>query len=237
MKFEILESLLISDFNTKKISSFKHRGQENKSEIDKIKLQQYLYSVVIRTLLYALNLREHETHRHSCRVTEYTLAISRKLNLSNDELLVYRSGALLHDVGKIGVSDSILLKPSKLNSVEWNAIKKHPEYGFKILKGLSLPDEVSNLVYSHHERYDGKGYPNGSKGSRIPLGARIFSIADAFDAMTSYRVYRSSISFDEAKEIIKKSSGSQFDPEIVDIFLNISNDELAKISKEAHKQF
>ena len=185
--------------------------------------------IITQTLLCALNMRENKTCHHSIRVANYTLALCRRFNISDHELLSYKNAALLHDVGKIGVSDSILLKPDKLNSLEWNEMKKHSQYGFQMLTNLYYPNEVTKIVYSHHEWYNGSGYPNGIKGDRIPFGARIFTVADALDAMTSERIYRTTISFEEAIQIIKDGSGKQFDPAIVEVLLNIPAEELRKI--------
>ena len=138
---------------------------------------------------------------------------------SSDEWLDIERASLLHDVGKIGVSDAILNKPGPLTSEEWQQMRKHPAIGYEMLKDVKFLSTAAEIVYAHHERYDGKGYPTGLKGEDVPLGARIFAVADAFDAMTSNRPYRRALSADKAREEITTNSGTQFDPAVVEAFL------------------
>lgn len=180
-----------------------------------------LYSGTLQAMILALDLRESETGYHSYRVTEYALTLGRHMNLTESELSMLAKGALLHDIGKIGVPDSILLKPGKLTEEEWEIMRKHAELGYTMLKKIEFLEESAVIVYSHHEHFDGSGYPKGLSGTDIPLGARIFSIVDAFDAMTSKRAYRDEMAFDKAVERIKEASGSQFDPQIVEVFMKI----------------
>jgi putative nucleotidyltransferase with HDIG domain len=181
-----------------------------------------LYADTLEGMVLALDLREQETGYHSYRVTEYTLHLAKQLNLPNEELSIIVKGALLHDIGKIGIPDSILLKNEKLLPEEWEIMKTHPQLGYNLLKKINFLEESSKIVLTHHERYDGNGYPNGIKNEEIPIGSRIFSIVDALDAMTSDRIYRKAIGFGEAKQRIIESSGTQFDPDIINIFSNIS---------------
>ena len=134
-------------------------------------------------------------------------------------------GALLHDIGKIGVPDHILLKPEKLTEDEMEIMRKHPIYGHSLLKKFRFLEQAAEIVLSHHENFDGTGYPHKISGKQIPLGARIFSVVDTFDAMTTSRSYRRSISYEEAIDLITQSSGSQFDPEIIDVFTQIPKDD------------
>ena len=134
-----------------------------------------------------LDLREHETGYHSYRMTEYALNLARHVGLDDEQLSVIAKGALLHNIGKIGVPDHILLKPDRLNEEEWIEMRKHAEFGYEMIKKIEFLEESANMVYAHHERYDGGGYPRGLRGEQIPLGARIFSVVDALDAMTSTR--------------------------------------------------
>lgn len=180
-----------------------------------------LYSGTLQAMILALDLRESETGYHSYRVTEYALTLARELNLNEAELSVLAKGALLHDIGKIGVPDSILLKPGKLDEEEWVVMRRHAELGYMMLRKIDFLEESANIVYTHHEHFNGNGYPNGLSGGDIPLGARIFSIVDAFDAMTSKRAYRDEMSYEEAVKRIKEASGTQFDPEIVEAFIKI----------------
>jgi putative nucleotidyltransferase with HDIG domain len=194
-----------------------------------------LYADTLEALVLALDLREHETGFHSYRVTEYSLTLARKLGLPDKDLSILAKGALLHDIGKIGIPDSILLKPGKLTDEEWKIMKRHPTMGYELLKKIDFLEEAAEIVLSHHEHYNGEGYPRGLKGEKIPLGARIFSIVDALDAMTSNRPYRQALSFKEAIERIAKGSGSQFDPSIVRVFLSIPKEEWIEIRNRIEK--
>jgi len=182
------------------------------------------YFGTLEAMILALDLRENETGYHSYRVTEYAVYLGKQANLSDEDLSVMAKGALLHDIGKIGVPDSILLKPGKLTEDEWTLMKKHPELGYKLIKNIDFLEQSAMIVYTHHERYDGQGYPAGLMKDDIPLGARIFSVADALDAMTSKRSYRDALPFEEAVRRITEASGSQFDPAVVDAFLEIPID-------------
>jgi len=179
------------------------------------------YQATLETLVAALDAREHETSSHSHRVREYTLMLARTLGLQDDLLLHLGRGALLHDVGKIGVRDSILLKPGKLTDSEWVEMRKHPQIGYDILQNIEFLAPAAEMVLCHQERYDGSGYPNGLAGAGIPIGARIFAVVDTLDAMTSTRPYRKALSFETAVTEIRDQSGTQFDPFIVDAFFSM----------------
>ena|GEM_PF-5429225 len=183
------------------------------------------YSGTLEAMILALDLREHETGHHSYRVTEYAVNLGKHAKLNDEELSVIAKGALLHDIGKIGIPDHILLKPDKLTDEEWELMKKHAEFGYRLLKNIDFLDESATIVHTHHERYDGRGYPAGMSKDDIPLGARIFSVVDALDAMTSGRSYRQALTFEDAVQRITEASGSQFDPRVVDIFVGIPIDE------------
>jgi len=186
----------------------------------------------LEAFVRALDAREHETGSHSARVQGYALALARKLGFREEKLVNLARGALLHDIGKIGVSDQILLKKGKLTEREWAQIKKHPLIGYEIVKGVSFLGEASSLIVSHHERFDGGGYPNGLRGKMVPLEARLFAVIDTYDAMTSDRPYRKALTSEIAKEEIIRCSGSQFDPQIVDAFLEIPQAVLDEISRK-----
>lgn len=179
------------------------------------------YKITLEALATALDAREHETQAHSQRVREYTLTLAQNLGLKPDDLIQTGRGALLHDVGKIGVRDSILLKPGKLSEEEWVEMKKHPQIGYSILQSIEFLSPAAEIVLCHQERWDSKGYPNGLGGEDIPLGARIFAVVDTFDAMTSDRPYRKALSFEVAWNEIRSCSGTQFDPRVADAFLGI----------------
>ncbi len=180
-----------------------------------------LYTDLLQSLILTLDLREKETGYHSFRVTEYAITLAEKMGLDGDSIIEIAKGALLHDIGKIGIPDSILLKPAPLSPEEWRVMKKHPLMGYELIKSIKFLGAASDLILYHHERYDGTGYPFGLKGKEIPLGARIFSVADTLDALTSERNYKKSISFEEAVKIIESGAGTQFDPDIVSVFLSI----------------
>jgi putative nucleotidyltransferase with HDIG domain len=187
------------------------------------------YQNTLLALVAALDAREHETSDHSQRVVRYTSAIAKALGFNGRELAEIARGALLHDIGKIGVPDAILLKPGPLTPSEWEEMRKHPDIGFQILKGIPFLDTASEIVLSHQERFDGGGYPRGMGGQSIHIGARIFAIADTFDAVTSDRPYRQGVDFDLARAEIVRCARSQFDPECVEAFVSLSNDRLNQL--------
>lgn len=180
------------------------------------------YMRTIRVLAQAIDARDHYTHSHSENVARYAVAICNQLRLPAKEVELVRQAAELHDLGKIGISDSILLKPSALNPAEWEQIKKHPTIGAQILEPLTFLNGVVDLVRQHHEHYDGTGYPEGRKGDDILLGARIIHVADSYEAMRSARSYRKiPLMKEQAILEIKLNSGTQFDPRIVEAFLKV----------------
>ncbi len=180
------------------------------------------YDNTLEALVAALDAREHETGNHSKRVAGYTLLLADAYGISKEDRLYIYRGAFLHDIGKIGISDVILLKPDKLTPPEWEEMKRHPVIGQSILKQIGFLGGAVATVLSHHERFNGTGYPQGLKGNDIPLGARIFSVADAFDTMTTRRPYRNAMDYGSAREEITRCSGTQFDPNVVEAFLKIT---------------
>ena len=191
------------------------------------------YSSTLAALVNALDAREHETSDHSQRVVRYTTAIALRMNLDGCALDHIGRGALLHDIGKIGVPDSILLKPGPLTAAEWTEMRRHPETGYKILEGIDFLGPAAEIVLAHQERFDGLGYPNRLKGTEIALGARIFMLADTLDAMTSDRPYRKGSSFTDARAEIGRCAGTQFDPACVEAFLDIPEADLLDL--RAHR--
>ncbi len=186
-------------------------------------------SSLLHGLSNALDFRDTETQTHSRRVALYTRRLARQLGIEGDELLAIERGALLHDIGKIGVSDTILLKPGKLTDDEWVEMRKHSEHGYRILKDSNFLGDARQLVYEHHERWDGKGYPRGLRGKEISIGARMFAVVDTYDAMTTDRPYRKALSHLTAITEIKEMRGTQFDPEVVDAWLVIPQSELNEL--------
>ena len=170
-------------------------------------------------LAEALDIREHETGLHSKRVACHTLVLARRFTADTDQLRQIYWGSLLHDIGKIGIPDAILLKQGALNEEEWQEMRTHPEKGHRIVAQIPGMEEAAGIVLSHEESFDGSGYPRGLRGQQIPLGARLFALIDTLDAMTSDRSYRKALSFDQARAEIIKMSGTQFDPVAVQAFL------------------
>jgi len=193
-----------------------------------------IYDSTLENLMTALDLRDVETFGHSRTVAKYSQVLARILGIDERETLDHiKKGALLHDVGKIAIPDSILKKPSALTPSEWEKIKLHPSLGYGLIKEIKLVQEIGNIILFHHERYDGKGYPNNLKEREIPKEARIFAVADALDAITSYRPYRKERDFEYAREEIKKNSGTQFDPAVVKAFCSMDIKKWEKIRFES----
>ncbi len=192
----------------------------------------FTYQNTLLALVSALDAREHETSDHSQRVVEYTTAIAHKLSIKGQELEEIGRGALLHDIGKIGVPDAVLLKPGKLTPDEWVEMRRHPDIGFNMINAIPFLTVPSTIVLSHQERFDGQGYPRNLKREEIHIGARIFCVADTLDAMTSDRPYRKGTTFANAIAEIQRCAGSQFDPEVVKAFLDIGETGLMKIRED-----
>jgi response regulator RpfG family c-di-GMP phosphodiesterase len=191
------------------------------------------YRATLRALAGALEARDVETAGHSDRVVAYSLRLGRELGLSHRELIALEQGALLHDIGKIGVPDSILLKGGALTSNEWVEMREHIHYGLRIIDGIDFLSGAAPVVGQHHEKYDGSGYPSGLRGDAIHINARIFAVADAFDAITSDRPYRQAAAYADARDEIVANSGSHFDPGVVKAFLDVSESEWIEIRKIA----
>ena len=180
------------------------------------------YMRTIKVLAQAIDARDHYTHSHSENVAKYAVAIAEELKLSAKEIETIREACELHDLGKIGIEDSILSKPTSLTEDEWTQIRRHPAIGAQILEPLTFLTSVVEMVRQHHERYDGKGYPECRKGEDILLGARIINLADAYESMRSARSYRKQpFSKEDAVLEINRCKGTQFDPKVVDAFLKV----------------
>jgi HD-GYP domain-containing protein (c-di-GMP phosphodiesterase class II) len=176
-----------------------------------------------------LDLKDLNTGVHSTRLAEWALHVASELGIDQAALSDIEVTALLHDIGKIGIPDSILHKPAKLTDEEYEVMKKHPEYGWAVLRHVPGMERASLMILHHHESFDGKGYPAGLKGDEIPIGSRIVSVIDAFDAMVSSRPYRAGLPVEEAERRLLKASGSQFDPEVVDRFLPLARAEVLSV--------
>ena len=179
------------------------------------------YLGVLSALAQALESKDFGTYGHCKRVSHYAGIIADALNMNSKEKYFLDVGALLHDVGKIGISDALLLKPERLDAAEWTELKRHPEKGVEILNPLSHLEPALPVILHHHENYDGTGYPRGLQGEDIPLGARIIAVADSWDVMRSDRPYRKARTDESARNEMLVFSGTQFDPRIVEIFLNL----------------
>ncbi|HEX68257.1 MAG TPA: HD-GYP domain-containing protein [bacterium] len=186
---------------------------------------QRSYLQTVMALAQAVEARDPAIKRHLERSINYANLIGKKLGLDERDMEALKFGAVLHDIGKIGVDGNILFKPGKLTPEEFEEIKKHPEIGAEIIKGVEFLERVEPIILYHHERYDGKGYPKGLKGEEIPLLARIITVIESYEAMTSERLYKRAKSKEEAIEELKRERGKQFDPKIVDIFLKILEEE------------
>ncbi len=193
------------------------------------------YLESIETLRYTVEAKDTYTRGHSDRVSEYSVLIGKRLNLSEEDLENLRIGGLFHDIGKIGIPDAILLKESKLTDDEYSEIKNHPAIGKHILSNAKIFENIIPIVMHHHEKYDGTGYPEKLKGENIPYLARIAAVADTFDAMTSKRSYRDALPLDVVIAELKKNSGTQFDPKILEIFLDIIENHFDEIKKIQEK--
>ncbi len=192
---------------------------------------QSSYRSTLVALGTALDSRDADTGCHSYRVTLYSTRIARQMGLSDKEVRSIEQGALLHDIGKVGVPDDLLRKPERLSDAEWALMRKHPEIGFRILSGIRFLQGAAKIVLQHHERYDGLGYPKGLTGDRIVVGARIFALADAFDSMTSDRPFQAACSFEAGRAEIRRCAGRQFDPQVVEAFLQVPIEEWQEIRR------
>ena len=179
------------------------------------------YDSIVAVLCTALDLRDNATYGHAQRVSQLASVVAWQMGLRKEQLRQIEKAAILHDIGKIGVADAVLRKPGALDEGEWMEMKRHPELGYLILQGIDFLSDAAEIVYAHHERYDGSGYPRGLEGDEIPLGARIFAVVDAFDAITSDRPYRKASPHRKAVEEIMRNTGTQFDPDVVRAFLEV----------------
>src|SRR5437879_110695 len=196
------------------------------------------YDITLEALGDALDLKDSETEGHSKRVTAFTIAIARAMGLAGDRIRVIARGAFLHDIGKMAIPDAILRKPGALDQDEKAIMQEHCYRGYQMLRKIPFLSEAADIVYSHQEKFDGSGYPRGLKGDQIPLGARIFAVADTLDAITSDRPYRARLPFTVARDEIQRWSGRQFDPQVVATFLQMPEhiwDDLRKsIDEQIH---
>ena len=233
-KFEqlllLIESGIKSIEQMHEIKRINEMLKESKEQLERA------YLDTIQSLRYAVEAKDPYTRGHSDRVSEYAVLIGRKMGLPEDEVKTLQIGGLFHDIGKIGVPDSILQKEAKLTDDEYSQIKNHPSIGAHILGEAEAFKDIIPIVKHHHERFDGRGYPSRLSGEEIPLLARITAVADTFDAMTSKRSYRNALDIQYVKEEIERCKGTQFDPKIAEVFFEILNNDFGKI-QEIQKKY
>ena len=227
--------LLLIESGLKSVDQMHIISKINEELKDKNEELEKAYLDTIEILRYTVEAKDPYTKGHSDRVSEYSVLIGTKMGLDESTLHILKIGGLFHDIGKIGIPDSILLKDTKLSDDEYSQIKNHPAIGVHILGDAQIFKDIIPIVMHHHEKYDGKGYPKGLKGEDIPLVARITAVADTFDAMTSKRTYRDALSLDVVKAEIEKCSGTQFDPKIAKVFLDILKNDYNEIEKIREK--
>jgi putative nucleotidyltransferase with HDIG domain len=222
MRFSLKQYL---DKTEENVEELKKRNRElQKANRDILGMAEQLrdtYDGTLEALVSALDARDRETKGHSIRVAKYMMEVAYHMGIKpgTEDWIDMQRGGLLHDIGKIGVSDSILHKPDKLTEDEWADMRRHPKIGYDMIRDIGFLSGAAKIVLEHHERFDGKGYPRGLAADEILLGARIFVLADTFDAMTSDRPYRKALTVEAAREEIIRCSGTQFDPRCVQAFL------------------
>lgn len=211
----LIESALRSVDQMKLIQKINQELKDKNEELERAYLES------IQTLRYTVEAKDSYTRGHSDRVADFSVLIGKYLGLSEEDLKILRIGGLFHDIGKIGVPDSILLKEAKLTDEEYSEIKNHPSIGKQILSNAEIFKDMIPIVYHHHEKFNGTGYPEGLSGENIPLFARIAAVADTFDAMTTKRSYRNALPLEVVRTEIERCTGTQFDPQIAKVFLDI----------------
>jgi putative nucleotidyltransferase with HDIG domain len=188
------------------------------------------YDTTLEGWSRAMDLRDKETEGHTQRVTDLTARLARELGVRDADLVHMRRGALLHDIGKMGVPDGILLKPGPLTDAEWAVMQKHPVHAYELLLPIAYLRPALDIPYCHHEKWDGTGYPRGLKGEGIPLAARIFTVVDVWDALTSDRPYRPAWTRDLALDYIRQEAGKSFDPKVVEVFIRLAAGFMSSVS-------
>ncbi len=224
--------LLLVESGLKSVSQMKVIKDINAQLENAYEELKLAYRGTMESLRLAVDAKDSYTKNHSDRVSYYSEMLAKKINLPEEEISIIKDGGLFHDIGKIGIPDTILQKRTRLSDEEYDDIKNHPSIGSHILSPAKIFNQVIPIVKHHHERFDGRGYPGGLKGEEIPLHARIVSLADAFDAMTSDRSYRPRFTLIKALDEIEKYKGIQFDPELADVFIEIIKANKEKIEKD-----
>lgn len=211
--------------------------RERTAQLESALLQiESSYEGTLKALGAAIDLRDSQTAGHSQRVALYSSRIANELSVTENELRTITRGAWLHDIGKLAIPDAILLKPASLTEEEWRVMRSHVQIGYELIKNIPFLADAAEIILTHHERCDGSGYPHGLKGAEIPLGARIFGVADTVDAMTSDRPYRSALQFEVACEEIRRESGMRYDSQVARVFLSIEIERWKAIRAQATTQ-
>ncbi len=233
----VQENRAYQDHLEKLVQDRTHEVLEAMSKIRQLNVElRVAYDHTLSALMIALDYRDNETQGHSIRVVEFTERIGRELGIVDPQLTDIRRGAMLHDVGKIGIPDDILRKPGPLDEDEWKIMRMHPDLGHRMLKDIAFLEKPAEIVLAHQEKWDGSGYPNGLAGEAIPIGARIFAAADTFDAMTSDRPYRKALPYEKARAELIAFSGTQFDPGVVEAFLRVPESEWDTIRSRVERE-
>ena len=219
------DNYLITDDDISLLKAIADQAAVSVKNAELFASQQKMFSDTIQALATAIDSRDHYTGGHSYMVTQYALKMAERVGLDEKDLELMQIAGLLHDIGKIGISDTILNKPGKLTEEEMNIIKAHPILGHTIIESIDALKPVSKIIYHHHEHYDGKGYPEGLKGEDIPLMSRILTVSDVFHALTSDRIYRKGMPLDKALAIMREETGTTFDPDIMTIFFQLVEEE------------
>ena len=204
-----------------RLNRYRKLVTERKNLEDAHKQLLFAYDETIEGWSRAMDLRDKETEGHSQRVTDLTTQLASAFGMSKEEIIHVRRGALLHDMGKLGIPDAILLKPGKLTDEEWDFMRRHPQLAFEMLNPIEYLRPAMDIPYCHHEKWDGTGYPRGLKGDQIPLAARLFAVVDVWDALTSDRPYRPAWSAEKVLEYLQEQSGKHFDPQVLTAFLEM----------------
>lgn len=226
LPFETLQALQTLVHTVEAALANESSVTEMRAAVDEV---EQAYMGTLEALTKALELRDHETQGHSRRVVQYTVALAQMMGVAEPDLIAIMRGALLHDIGKIGIPDAILRKPGPLTAEEWEVMREHPRIGYEMLKGIAFLRHSVPIILYHHERFDGGGYPEGLMAVEIPLGARIFAVADAYDAITSDRPYRKGRNHEEAVWELQQHAGTQFDPAVIEALLRLPVAELETI--------
>jgi putative nucleotidyltransferase with HDIG domain len=229
-----LDKMVVDRWSAPEVGRLAHSFQSLMRTVEQsLRDRERSYVEAVGAVVAAIDARDHETTGHSFRVAHYALALARRLDVDGERLRAIEWGALLHDVGKIAVPDAILRKAGQLDEEEWHVMRQHPNWGFEMLADVQFLGPALEIVYSHHERWDGGGYPRGLEREQIPLAARIFAVVDTYDSITSDRPYRHARGHAEAVNELCRVAGTQLDPDVVEAFIRIPEVELRRLRERS----